>query len=78
MPGSEWPWALRRPDGERRPKPRLFDPHDQPLPVEDQPASARTRSGQGRSPANNERLYPVEILTPLAFARSFDARVSRS
>ena len=69
MPGFEWPRALRRPAGKKRPRPQLLDPYDKPLSVASRPDPGRQGSAKGRAPANKGRRYPVEILTPTEVAK---------
>lgn len=72
MPGFELPFALRRPAGERKPRPILLDPNDRPLPGKKPLGAARPGAMKGRVPANKGKRYPVEILTPREVAAILD------
>ncbi len=60
-----WPHALMRPQDDEKPPQRiLYDPYDEPLPLDDRMPVTHPGYHKGRIPPNKGRRYPIEILTP--------------
>jgi integrase len=63
-----WPWQLYRPTSEGGPRPELFDPYDEPLPLAQRSKTTWPGFHKGRIAPNKGKRFPIEILTPMEVA----------
>jgi site-specific recombinase XerD len=68
MSSFDWPWQLYRPAGDGGPRPELFDPYDEPLPLEQRSKTTWPGFHKGRTAPNKGKRFPIEILTPMEVA----------
>ena len=58
MSSFDWPWQLYRPAGEGGPRPELFDPYDEPLPLEQRSKTTWPGYHEGRTAPNKRETVP--------------------